>query len=315
MKIIRYLDKHKAMWNDFVTIAKNTHFFFLRDYMEYHSDRFNDFSLLIFNEKDKLIAILPANIQDNIIYSHQGLTFGGFLIDDKMKTETMLEIFDNLKLYLNQNKIQKLIYKCIPYIYHNKPSEEDKYALFRNNAKLIRRDVSTTIQLDYKIKYQEQRKRSIKKAIKNELIFEESKNYIEYVKLLNEVLQLQHNTKSVHTLEEIENLCGLFPNNIKLYVAKKESLIVAGTLMFENDDIVHTQYLANSKEGKKLGALDFVIDKLITEIYQDKKYFDFGISNEDNGKYLNKGLIAQKEGFGARAVVHDFYELDIKVNT
>lgn len=41
------------------------------------------------------------------------------------------------------------------------------------------------------------------------------------------------------------------------------------------------------------------------------KYFDFGISNENNGRFLNRGLIAQKEGFGARTIVHDFYELSI----
>ena len=80
-------------------------------------------------------------------------------------------------------------------------------------------------------------------------------------------------------------------------------------MVFENTQIVHTQYLANSIIGRDVGALDFVIDKLINEIYKDKKYFDFGISNENDGRFLNAGLIAQKEGFGARAVVHDFYEL------
>ena len=312
MNIIKYTKKYKIQWNDFVKNCKNTHFFFLRDYIEYHSDRFDDYSLLIFDDNNKLISVLPANIKNNILYSHQGLTFGGFLVDDKMKTETMLEIFENMKIFLANNSILKLVYKCIPYIYHIKPSEEDRYALFRNDAKLIRRDVTTTITLDNKIKYQDQRKRAIKKAIKNEFIFEETKNLDEYWKLLNDVLALQHNEKSVHSLGEIKKLITLFPNNIKVFVAKKENKILAGTLIFKNTNIVHTQYLANSHEGKIFGALDFVIDKLITEVYKDKKYFDFGISNEEAGRYLNTGLIAQKEGFGARAVVHDFYELEIK---
>ncbi|SDE80971.1 hypothetical protein, partial [Sporomusa acidovorans] len=71
------------------------------------------------------------------------------------------------------------------------------------------------------------------------------------------------------------------------------------------------QYLANSEEGRSTGALDLVIHYLVTEVYKDKIYFDFGISNEKQGRFLNTGLIAQKEGFGARAVVHDFYSLDI----
>ena len=312
MNIIKYTNSNKLLWDDFVKNSKNSHFFFLRDYMEYHSDIFEDHSLMIFNEKKKLIAILPANINDGILYSHQGLTFGGFLIDDKMTTEMMLNVFSNLKLFAKENKITKIVYKCIPYIYHIKPSEEDRYALFRNDAVLIRRDVTTSIMLMNKIKYQEQRKRAIKKAKKNELIFEESRNYDEYWKILNEVLMLQHTAKTVHSLEEIKTLSMRFPNNIRLFVAKRNGSIIAGTLIYENQDIAHTQYLANSKEGKQIGALDFVIDVLINDIFSTKKYFDFGISNEDNGRYLNTGLIAQKEGFGARAVVHDFYELEIK---
>jgi predicted N-acyltransferase len=189
------------------------------------------------------------------------------------------------------------------------PAEADKYALFRNNAKLIRRDVTSTIYLDNKIDYQEQRKRAIKKGIKNNLVVEQSTNYIEYWNLLTTTLATQHDTKPVHSLEEIIYLVNVFPNNIKLYVAKNEEKILGGTVIFENDKIAHTQYLANSIYGREIGALDLVIDHLITEVYKNKKYFDFGISNENNGLYLNTGLIAQKEGFGGRAVVHDVYEL------
>jgi hypothetical protein len=312
MRVSRYTKEFKEWWDEFVINSKNSHFFFQRNYMEYHSDRFEDFSLLVFDSTDKLIAILPANIKENILYSHQGLTFGGFLVDDRMKTETMLEIFEVLKRFLKNQNIEKIVYKCIPYIYHTKPSEEDRYALFRNDSKLIRRDVTTTISLENKIKYQEQRKRSVKKAIKNDLLFKQSKDFKLYWKVLEETLNAQHEAKPVHNVQEIERLAALFPDNIKLFVAIKDNKVLGGTLVFENEIIVHTQYLANSLEGRNVGALDFVIDKLINEVYEDKKYFDFGISNEDAGRYLNTGLITQKEGFGARAVVHDFYELEIK---
>ena len=311
MHIRKYNSNYKQLWDDFVRKAKNSHFFFYRDYMEYHSDRFEDFSLLFFDNKEKLIAVLPANIRDNVLYSHQGLTFGGFLIDHKMKTTIMLELFIELKKFLKEKNITKLIYKCIPYIYHKLPAEEDKYALFINEAKLIRRDVTTTIYLTNKIKYQEQRKRAVKKALKNGLVVEKSEDFEQYWKILEKTLQSRHNSKPVHSVKEIIKLHNLFPENIKLFVAKKDNRMLAGTVIFENEIIAHTQYLANSDEGRKFGALDFVIDKLINEVYKDKKYFDFGISNENDGKYLNKGLIEWKEGFGARAVAHDFYELRI----
>jgi len=63
MQILKYTTEHKNIWNEFVKNAKNAHFFFLRDYMEYHSDRFEDYSLLVFDETQKLISILPANIK------------------------------------------------------------------------------------------------------------------------------------------------------------------------------------------------------------------------------------------------------------
>ena len=312
MKIEKYSSNYKIIWDKFVKNSKNTHFFFLRDYMEYHSDRFEDFSLMVFDDNDKLIAILPANIKENILYSHQGLTFGGFLVDDKMKTETMLEIFELLKQFLKEKNIVKIVYKCIPYIYHIKPSEEDRYALFRNDAKLIRRDVTSTIDLTDQVRYSKGRKWTINKAKKESIQTFQSDDYEIFWELLTGVLESNHEAKPVHTREEIKKLANLFPKNIKLFLAKKDEIIVSGALIYENQNIVHTQYLANSEEGREIGALDLLIDYLIKDIYKNKKYFDFGISNEDAGRYLNTGLIAQKEGFGARAIVHDFYELEIK---
>ncbi|PRM91335.1 GNAT family N-acetyltransferase [Arcobacter cryaerophilus gv. occultus] len=312
MNITKYTVEYKSLWNEFVKNSKNGHFFFQRDYMEYHSDRFEDFSLMFFDETDKLIAILPANIKEDILYSHQGLTFGGFLVDDRMKTETMLEIFESLKHFLKEQNIKKIVYKCIPYIYHLKPSEEDRYALFRNDAKLIRRDVTSTIDLTEQVRYSKGRKWTINKAKKESIETFESNDYEIFWELLTGVLESNHEAKPVHTLEEIKKLANLFPKNIRLFLAKKDEKIVSGALIYENQNIVHTQYLANSEEGRETGALDLLIDYLIKDIYKNKKYFDFGISNEDAGRYLNTGLIAQKEGFGARAVVHDFYELEIK---
>lgn len=313
-KVIRYTKEYRKIWDEFLKTSKNYHFIFERDYMEYHADRFEDFSHLIFNDKDKLIAILPANLNshDGVVHSHQGLTFGGFLINEKMTTQIMLEIFDSLLSYFKKNGLRQLYYKCIPYIYHIKSADEDKYALFRLNAQLIRRDVTTTISLNKSFKYSNNKKRNINKAKRENLNVVKSKDFSIFWKLLEDVLEINHDAKPVHSLEEIEYLAEKFPDNIKLYLCMKDSKLLAGTVLYENEEIVHTQYLANSVEGREIGALDFLLDKLISEEFKHKLYFDFGISNEDQGKVLNVGLIRQKEAFGAKAVVHDFYLVDIK---
>ncbi|WP_213786225.1 hypothetical protein [Citrobacter portucalensis] len=58
-----------------------------------------------------------------------------------------------------------------------------------------------------------------------------------------------------------------------------------------------------------MGALDGLIDHLVNNKYGHMRYFDFGMSNEKQGLILNEGLISQKEGFGARTITHDFYEI------
>ena len=309
--VYRYDDTFHKMWNEFVKSARNGHFLFLREYMEYHSDRFEDCSLIIINDKNNIVALLPASIKDGILTSHGGLTFGGFVVDSKMTMELMLEIFALVKEFAKGLGIKEIIYKCIPYIYNQYPTEEDRYALWRNDAKLFRRDVSTTVVLAKPYKYQKRRKRMVARGCKSNIEVHESRDYVAFMDLVNQVLAEYHQAKAVHTAEEMKLLADRFPDNIHLWVGERAGELLAGAIVFVNGGVVHTQYLANSNAGRELGALDRVIDHLLKEVYAGYKYFDFGTSNEEQGRVLNEGLIGQKEGFGARAVVHDFYRWNI----
>ena len=46
--------------------------------MDYHSEKFSDYSLLIY-KGEKLIALLPANLINDQLFSHSGLSYGGFI--------------------------------------------------------------------------------------------------------------------------------------------------------------------------------------------------------------------------------------------
>lgn len=311
LQVTKYEGNRKLEWDNFVKSSKNGHFFFYRDYMEYHSDRFQDFSLIIYNDKGNIMALLPASIDGDTVISHGGLTFGGFVCDGKMTAAKMLDVFANVKQFLKNAGVRMFIYKCMPAIYNKYPSDEALYALFRNNAELYRRDVSFSIYLPDRLRYQEQRKRAVKKGYRHQYILHESSKYEEYIALLDKILMKYHGTHPVHNVNELRLLAEKFPYNIKLYTAEKKGRIEAGTVLFLQSGVVHTQYLANSDEGRKNGALDCLLDWLITDVYKDKTWFDFGISCEQEGRYLNEGLAAQKEGFGARAVVHDVYRIEL----
>ena len=310
MKIIRYEDKQKHLWDEFIAKSKNGTFLFCRDYMEYHSDRFTDFSLMFFDD-DRLIAVMPANIKDNMLFSHGGLTYGGIVSDQKMKMSIMVEIFNILEEYLRNQGIKKLIYKAIPHIYHDIPAEEDLYALFLHNARLVRRDAASTIFIKERVPFSRGTRSWIKKCKKIGLEIKRSYDFSTFMSIEEDVLQRKYDVRPAHAADEIQLLARRFSENIKLFAVFKDNDMIAGTIMYETKNVAHAQYSGSNIEGKKLGASHLLFGFLINECYGDKRYFDFGISTEKNGRYLNLGLIDFKERLGARATTYDFYEMNI----
>ena len=308
--IKRYSIEQKDLWDAFVDASKNGTFMLKRGYMDYHADRFTDHSLLFYRDEE-LVALLPASQHDDELRSHGGLTYGGMITNRKMTVQLMLSLFDSLREYMQENTIARVVYKRVPSIYCTYPSDEDLYALFRNNATLIRRDISATIYLPDRIRFSERRRRGVKNAIKSGIEIKESCDYEQYVEMLSDILAKYHNAKPVHTAAELKLLADRFPDNIKMYAAFQDDRMIAGVVMYVTLKVAHTQYIANSDEGRQCGALDAVMNYLINECYSDKEYFDFGISNENEGRFLNEGLISQKQEFGGRAISYDFYELKI----
>lgn len=85
IEIHRYTAAYHRDWNDFVSESSNGTFLFLREYMEYHADRFTDYSLLVY-DGNKLLALLPANRSGDVLYSHAGLTYGGLIVTARNTT-------------------------------------------------------------------------------------------------------------------------------------------------------------------------------------------------------------------------------------
>ena len=310
IEIRRYVSDLQPEWDCFVENSRNGTFLFFRRYMEYHSDRFTDCSLLFYS-KNRLLAVLPANSEGSVLWSHQGLTYGGLLLSPKCTAEQVLDIFSLLLSWASQQGFSKFIYKCVPDIYHRYPAQEDLYALFRNNARLLARNLSTTIPLSCRMGFSQLRRRGIKKACSLGIEVKESSDLKGFWDVLSENLMSRYHKKPVHTVAEISLLKSRFPDNIRLFVATKEDRIMAGCVIYEMNKWVHSQYISASPEGKQHGALDLLFHYLITNRYSDREVFDFGQSTEEMGHFLNAGLIAQKEGFGGRGIVYDTYELDL----
>ena len=306
LQTIEYESSLKSEWDTFIDNSKNGTFLFKRDYMDYHSDRFRDNSL-IFLSKNSIIAVLPATSSGGVLSSHAGLTYGGLVMSRSISAADVLEIFDMILSYMNAKGFSTFIYKPVPHIYHKLPAEEDLYALFRCKASLTARGLSATVFQADRLKFRNIRRSGIRKAIKNHVCVESASDFSAFWEILESNLRARHGVAPVHTLREIKLLASRFPEEIKLYVAKRGTETLAGTVIYKTATVAHSQYISASPEGRETGALDLIFHHLINDVYADSRYFDFGISTENDGWHLNESLEYQKEGFGARAVCYDRY--------
>ena len=281
-----------------------------RNFMEYHSDRFTDNSLMFYDDEE-LLALLPCNIKDNELFSHGGLTYGGFITNFKMKQYKMQECFTALKTYMVENNIKSLTYKTIPYCYDTLASQEDLYSLYVNGAKVLKVEPSSLIDMTIPVKLPKGRKAQIARAKREGVKIELSNDFESFIELENKILSELHNTKTVPSPAELHLLQSRFPEQIELYAAIYEGKLIAGTVIFVYNNVIHTQYMAADDKAREIGALDYVVSEVIEKYKQTKRYLDFGISSENAGQYLNEGLIAQKESFGGRTMVYQTWKLDL----
>lgn len=309
IRVEPYTSHHKQIWDEAIAHSRNGTFLFFRDYMEYHSDRFQDASLLFFDDHG-LLAVLPANRKADQFISHGGLTFGGVISGLNLGAPAVLELFDVLKEWLRSQGVRTLLYKPVPHIYHLIPAEEDLYALFRNGARLVRRDVSSTLNMARRSPMQHGRQSQLKRGQKI-FVVREGRDFSAFMDLVSSGLNAKYRVAPTHTKEELELLAGRFPQNIRLFGAYSGSQLCAGVLIYESANVAHTQYIAGDEAAKREGALECIFDELLERQYPTKRYFDWGISTEQAGQYLNTGLVQNKESYGARTVVYDSYELDL----
>lgn len=308
-RIEKYNSSLKAQWDTCIQTSKNGTFLHYRDFMEYHSDRFDDCSLVVFDGTN-VVAVLPGNRVGDEMHSHQGLTYGGLVYGPKIKLGAVVQMLREIFRFLHENGIVKLHFKAIPAIYHKQPAQEAEYVLFTAGAKLVRRDSVFVYEYGTGQGVERDRRRCIRTGENSGLEVREDNGFEAF---WNEILipnmNGKHGVKPVHSLEEIKTLHSKFPDNIRQFNVYHEGKLVAGTTMFLTDTVAHPQHISGNADKNRLGSIDFLYDYLLTS-FSDKKYFDFGPSNQNKGMQIDTNLAFWKESFGARVVCQDFYEIE-----
>lgn len=313
IRVEKYNPLVKQEWDDAVRNSRNGTFLHLRDYMDYHSDRFADFSLIA-HDGDKIVAVLPACREGEKLFSHRGLTYGSWLVPLRhFDVTTMMAVWDASMLSLKDEGIEEFIYKPVPHIYHRYPCEEDLYAMFRAGGRIVESNISTTIDLDEPLPFDRGNRRNVNLSLRSGVEVRESSDWHGYWAMLDALLMEKYNRHPVHSVDEILLLHFRFPDNIKLYTAMLGDEMLAGVVMYYcGNEVAHCQYIASTEPGRQLKALTLLFDYLIKESSQaGYRYFDFGISTENGGLYLNEGLVRQKCRMGGRGIVYQVYKVKL----
>lgn len=309
--IRRYHELLKPVWDQFSASAANSTFLHQRNYMDYHSDRFTDHSLL-FYEQEKLIAVLPCNEKDRCLHSHSGLTYGGLLIHHGTKTEHILAVFGALLHYLRDEKLEGLYYKPVPTIFHKHRVEGDLYALYQNKALLAGRDISSAIDLrDYRLP--SKKMGGVRKALSSGVEITTSTDFSSFFDIVNEGLEAKYRTKATHTADEMKRLHAFFPDNVILQLAILDHRMIGGALLYACGPTLHAQYIGQTDAGMRHRCLDLLINH-ITSTFTQFEWFNFGISSERKGQHTNIGLLNSKEEFLTSSLCFDYYYLAANQN-
>ncbi len=315
--IIRlYQPAEHEIWNSFLLQSNTPLFLFHRQFMTYHQHRFADHSLLFYTHKNELIALLPANLvqnnQEKYLYTHQGLTFGGFITKTTCSFVTQQQLWQNLQQYCHEQGICKIVYKTVPSFLQVCPSATDEFLLQTQPKITCQIDLNSILPLQanqswvaLQNKWQQRKFRNLRKAIDAKLEIQLTNTvYEQFWELLTSNLASRFGVQPTHSWVEVANLATIFPSKIFLFTVWRSATLVAGTVLFDYGQTLHAQYIAANAEGKSCGAIDFLFAYLLEKYWQNYSYFSFGISNTRHPLTMNTGLLEWKQGWGTHLVAH-----------
>ncbi|TBR39472.1 MULTISPECIES: GNAT family N-acetyltransferase [Dyella] len=306
LSLLPYEPGLEAVWDGVVDASRNGTLQHRRAYMDYHRQRFSDASLIVMR-KGMPVAVFPAHRINGHIVSHGGLSHAGLILSHALRAEGTLETFDRMADHYRAQGCSRITYKPVPHVFQAYPAEDDLYALQRRGARLARRELSTVIGLQQGYRWSEARRHAMHRAEREGVTVGAGRDWENFHTLLTDVLA-SHDATPTHSLGELRLLHARFPGHILLHEARREGRLLAGVVTYDYGRTVHTQYMAASEEGRACDALSLLLGSLIRDHYASRTWFSFGISTEQHGDVLNEGLVAHKESFGGRSIVHDTYE-------
>jgi hypothetical protein len=308
VQIVPYTDSLRNLWDGFIPETKNRSFMFMRGYMDYHRDRFEDRSLFFLVE-GRLRACLPANVAGRLLHSHQGLTFGGLLMHRDIRLGHMRSIMAALRRRLADDGLEALIYRPMPFPYHDLPAEEDIVALTAEGGTIQETRATLCLRAGHLEQFSENRREDLARGARAGLTLRRSDEFAGFMMRCAAYLKRRHGARPVHSEQEMVLLAQRFPDNIQLYVVERAGEMLAGLVLYRHGACARLQYFAEATDDVPRGAVGQLYGHLLGEVLPADSWLDFGHSHDPAGQF-NEGVHLFKESFGARTVSLATYRLE-----
>ena len=302
--LIKYEARYQSIWDDFIPRTANGTFMHKRAYMDYHADRFEDFSWMIF-EGEKLKAVLPAHRTGKDLYAHNGLTYSDFLFHYKLKLEHKVLILEAALPYLHKAEIEHIHLKSIPWVFQSLIDDSNTYLYHQLQAEMKQVKPFFVRINGNEIPVNRNRKKNLKKMSGRGYHLTEGVELLpEFWQVVEQNLKERYASRPVHSLEEIQLLMSRFPNEIKLFSLKVNDKLLAGALVYYINRAIHFQYIHAVSGEQEREAVEWLVYHLV-QAHADKEFISFGTSGVE-GNNLHKGLVYWKQSFGS-TLINQFY--------
>lgn len=326
--IKKYTDEDYNEWDMFISNSVNGTFLQSRKFLCYHpKDRFIDHSLMVFDKKGNLLAVVPAceiqqGREEKIFFAHKGSTFGGIVFSYKSyKVQRIISIIEKIEMYLLMHDFSLIKYKITPDIFSAESSEVLQFCLMHKGY-LSKCDLSLYVELNHEqydvYKSMSQGKRTdVNNCVKAGMEYREIKTRDEIAEFYTVLVQnlKKYEAKPVHSLEELIDFKENRLADVCVFrgVFLEDKMVAGGMLFKFSDSCVHTQYLCALEEYNKLSPMSFLYYSILCEM-KEKEYeiVSWGTSTEDEGKYVNVGLTKSKEAYGSRYSLNRTFEKTLK---
>lgn len=314
MEVQRFTEKDHKKWEDFVAGANNGTVFHTLKFLSYHpAERFKNHHLLI-KENENIIALFPAVREDQTIISHQGASYGGFVLRNGIGSHDIYLTVGHLLEHLKSEGINKVILTQPPLVYCREPNQYIDFALMKHGFQYRKRELTAVIPLDVAepmLAFHADARRSTKKAFREGITVRLSDDVAGYYDILKNNLGMRHNVSPTHTLSELVKLKNLLNDHIQLFgVFLKEKMIGGMIVFIVNQNVILAFYISHDNRYQQYRPVNILFHEVIVwGRNRGFKYLDLGTFTLNMEP--NWGLGRFKENFNARGFLRDTFEIDL----